>query len=53
MGKHTLFRPPFGWLFRRLGGIPVQRGEAHHLVSQISAEFKARMAASASPLFTS
>jgi 1-acyl-sn-glycerol-3-phosphate acyltransferase len=42
MGKHTLFRPPFGWLFRRLGGIPVRRDEAHHLVSQITAEFRAR-----------
>ena len=42
LGKHTLFRPPFGWVFRLLGGIPVERGESHHLVSQIAAEFEAR-----------
>lgn len=28
MGKHTLFRWPFGRLMRRLGGIPVNRGAA-------------------------
>ena len=42
LGKHTLFRPPFGWLFRTLGGIPVNRSDAHHLVAQISHEFQAR-----------
>jgi 1-acyl-sn-glycerol-3-phosphate acyltransferase len=42
LGKHTLFRPPFGWIFRALGGIPVHRGEAHHLVDQIAHEFQAR-----------
>ena len=36
LGKPTLFRPPFGWLLRLLGGIPVERGEHHHLVSQIA-----------------
>lgn len=42
LGKHTLFRPPFGWVFRLLGGIPVERHEAHHLVNQIASEFKTR-----------
>lgn len=28
LGKHTLFRRPFGRLMRRLGGIPVNRGAA-------------------------
>lgn len=42
LGKHTLFRPPFGWFFRLLGGIPVERSEHHHLVSQIAHEFEAR-----------
>jgi len=42
LGKHTLFRPPFGWLFRRLGGIPVNREEAHHMVDQIAEEFRRR-----------
>jgi 1-acyl-sn-glycerol-3-phosphate acyltransferase len=42
LGKHTLFRPPFGWLFRALGGIPVNRSDAHHLVEQIANEFRTR-----------
>lgn len=25
LGKHTLFRPPFGAMLRRIGGIPVRR----------------------------
>jgi 1-acyl-sn-glycerol-3-phosphate acyltransferase len=28
VGKDTLFRPPFGGLFRRLGGIPVNRRQS-------------------------
>ncbi len=36
VGKHTLFRPPFGWFFRRvLGGIPVDRASRHNFVDQI------------------
>lgn len=27
LGKHTLFRPPFGVIFRWLGGIPVDRSK--------------------------
>lgn len=42
LGKHTLFRPPFGWLFRALGGIPVQRSEHHQLVKAIAQEFRSR-----------
>ena len=38
LGKHTLFRPPFGWLLRRLGGIPVDRRAPHDLVPRL-AEF--------------
>ncbi|MCA9657489.1 MAG: lysophospholipid acyltransferase family protein [Myxococcales bacterium] len=34
LGKHTIFRPPFGWIFRRLGGIPVDRRAHHNLVEQ-------------------
>ncbi|MCA9638157.1 MAG: 1-acyl-sn-glycerol-3-phosphate acyltransferase [Myxococcales bacterium] len=34
LGKHTLFSPPFGWLFRWLGGIPVDRRSRHNLVEQ-------------------
>ncbi len=35
MGKHGLFRPPLGWLMRRLGGIPVVRHQTRTMVSQM------------------
>lgn len=34
LGKHTLFRPPFGAFFRWLGGIPTERSISHGLVEQ-------------------
>ncbi len=40
MGKHVLFRPPLGWLLRLLGGIPVVRHRAGHLVGQLVRRFK-------------
>lgn len=40
MGKHTLFKPPFGALFRRLGGIPINRQAAHGVVSQMAERFE-------------
>lgn len=42
VGKHTLFRAPFGWVMRALGGIPVERSAAHHMVEQLASEFAAR-----------
>jgi 1-acyl-sn-glycerol-3-phosphate acyltransferase len=39
-GKHTVFIPPWGWLMRRLGGIPVDRRSPHSLVVQMAAKFK-------------
>lgn len=42
VGKHTLFRPPFGWLMRRLGGIPVERQAAHNMVDALAGEFASR-----------
>jgi len=42
LGKHTLFRPPFGALFRRWGGIPVDRRSSHDLVSRVVEQFAAR-----------
>jgi 1-acyl-sn-glycerol-3-phosphate acyltransferase len=39
IGKHTLFRPPFGGLMRRLGGIAVDRTKATRVVDQVAAEF--------------
>ncbi len=40
IGKHTIFRPPFGRLMRWLGGIPVDRGERHGIVAQMVAVFE-------------
>ena len=41
IGKHTLFRWPFGGLMRRLGLIPVRRGTGEGLVQQMVDEFAA------------
>ena len=45
MGKDVLFRPPFGWLMRRTGGIPIVRHERGGMVAQA-----ARMLGSANQL---
>lgn len=42
MGKHTLFRWPFGGFMRWLGGISVHRGRAHHLPKQCIQAFRER-----------
>jgi len=34
LGKHTLFRWPFGFLFRWMGGIPVYRSASQNVVAQ-------------------
>jgi 1-acyl-sn-glycerol-3-phosphate acyltransferase len=39
LGKHTLFRPPFGWFFRMLGGIPVDRSRPGGIIGQVTAAF--------------
>jgi len=39
LGKHTLFRPPFGWFFRMLGGIPVDRSRPGGIIGQIGEAF--------------
>jgi 1-acyl-sn-glycerol-3-phosphate acyltransferase len=36
LAKDTLFRPPFGWLFRALGGHPVHRGERENVVAEVA-----------------
>jgi 1-acyl-sn-glycerol-3-phosphate acyltransferase len=41
MGKHTLFRPPFGWIMRRLGGLPIDRGARRNMVEQAVVSFRA------------
>jgi 1-acyl-sn-glycerol-3-phosphate acyltransferase len=40
IGKHTLFRWPFGYLFRALGGIPVDRSRPGGLVQQVTEVFE-------------
>lgn len=42
LGKHTLFRGPFGYFFRWLGGLPVDRSAAHDVVAQSIALFQQR-----------
>ncbi len=39
MGKHTLFKGPFGWLFRAMGGIPVNRGQDQNHIRQMTELF--------------
>jgi 1-acyl-sn-glycerol-3-phosphate acyltransferase len=39
VGKHTLFRWPFGYFFRRFGGIPVDRTRPGGMVGQVAEEF--------------
>lgn len=42
MGKRELFRPPFGWAMRRLGGIPIHRDRKSNLVEQMAESFATR-----------
>ena len=42
MGKHTLFRPPFGGIMRWLGGLAIDRRAAHGVVEQVADEFARR-----------
>ena len=39
VGKHTLFKPPFGGFFRALGGIAVDRRSSQNMVQQLAARF--------------
>jgi 1-acyl-sn-glycerol-3-phosphate acyltransferase len=42
LGKHTIFRPPLGSIFARLGGIPIDRGKSTNVVQQLVQVFAAR-----------
>jgi 1-acyl-sn-glycerol-3-phosphate acyltransferase len=42
LGKHTLFRWPFGSFFERLGGIPVDRSKVGGIVAQVARKFEAK-----------
>jgi 1-acyl-sn-glycerol-3-phosphate acyltransferase len=41
LGKSQLFKPPFGWFFRMLGGTPVDRSSSHDVVDQVVHIFNA------------
>jgi len=40
MGKHTLFRWPYGWFFRAIGGTPVQRDGGQDYIGQMTELFE-------------
>lgn len=40
VGKDSLFRFPFGGLFRRLGGYPVDRRQSHNYVESVASLFR-------------
>jgi 1-acyl-sn-glycerol-3-phosphate acyltransferase len=40
-GKHSLFRPPLGWLLRWLGGVPVRRDTARGVVGEMADTIRA------------
>ena len=40
MGKHTLFKAPFGTFFKRLGGIPIVRHRPGGVVGQMVEHFE-------------
>lgn len=42
LGKHTLFRWPFGSMFRKVGGIPVDRTQPGGIVRQVKQAFDER-----------
>jgi 1-acyl-sn-glycerol-3-phosphate acyltransferase len=42
LGKHTIFKPPFGWFFRVTGGLPVHRAARHDMVRQVVSYYDER-----------
>lgn len=40
LGKAELFRPPFGFIFRWLGGTPVDRSTSQNMVDQVARLFE-------------
>lgn len=42
VGKDSLFKPPHGFLFRLLGGIPVDRSKSNNFVQSVVDEYKRR-----------
>lgn len=42
LAKHSLFRPPYGWIFRSLGGYPVDRTRNNNLVESVKNIFDSK-----------
>jgi len=42
IAKQELFKPPFGAMFRKLGGVPVDRFSNNNFVDQVAAMFNSR-----------
>lgn len=42
IGKESLFRPPFGWFFRWMGGAPIDRSKSQNKVAAIVKLFEER-----------
>ncbi|PHQ30373.1 1-acyl-sn-glycerol-3-phosphate acyltransferase [Leeuwenhoekiella nanhaiensis] len=42
LGKKELFRPPFGWYFKKVGGTPLDRTPGQNKVTYIASLFKER-----------
>ena len=40
VAKASLFRPPFGWLFRAMNGVPVERGRRSRFVESMVQVYK-------------
>ncbi len=40
MGKHSLFRWPYGWFFRAIGGTPVHREKGRNYIRQMTDLFE-------------
>jgi 1-acyl-sn-glycerol-3-phosphate acyltransferase len=44
LGKHTVHRPPLGWLLKYMGAVPVDRTAPHGVVGQIVEKFRSEPA---------
>lgn len=40
MGKHTLFRWPYGWFFRAIGGTPIKRDGGKNYINEMARLFE-------------
>ncbi len=40
LGKHSMFRWPYGWFFRAIGGVPVHRDSGKNYIQQMTELFR-------------